>query len=385
MDTQSLSGFRSSSDHLRTSRQAVSEAVIGWNSPKCKSSPYFMDKLQPVGSIFKVFADKRVGHLLLINLPNAAYLQNLENFLNLIRNDGLDGVTFRMRDGLFSLHPLVLCMVAALTDRPYDAGSGIAVEYKEENSSIRYLERMQLFNHMHLPLVVPVKAHEPAGRFIPLTRISNNDELNRFIADFVPLLHSSPGEAEAIKYVLYELVRNVLEHSRSSHGAYAAAQVLKKSGRLLIGVADSGIGVRASISRSHQVLDDANAIELAFRPGVTGTTSRYGGNETNGGAGLFFMKAMASLGRHHMVMVSGTTMMKLLTQPKKRKPEIHTSLKQDRVTWYELPTPFSGTAVGLDLTVEDTIAFSALLTEIREVYHLNVKKNNKERRLANFA
>lgn len=149
-----------------------------------------------------------------------------------------------------------------------------------------------------------------------------------------------------MKYVLYELVRNVLEHSGSADGAIVAAQVTK-AGRLLVVVADSGIGVRASLARSHYVRDDPSAIELAFRPGVTGTTSRYGGNETNGGAGLFFMKAMATVARHHMVMISGNSFMKLLTQPRTPPPIVHGSLTEDNVCWRELSFSFPGTAVGI--------------------------------------
>ena len=319
-----------------------------------------------------------------IDLPNRAYLHDLERFINLIEDDGRPDLTFRMRDGLFSLHPIVLCMIAALTDRPYDAGNRVTVTNVAQNASIRYLERMQLFHHMHLPKVANVTAHDPSGRFIPLTRISNNDELNSFVTDFVPLLHASTREADSVKYVLYELIRNVLEHSGSAYGAYAAAQVTK-SGRLLIGVADSGIGVAESIRRSHAAASDAEAIRLAFQPGVTGTTSNYGGNETNGGAGLFFMKAMASLSRHHMVLLSGDSMMKLLKQPKGRRPEVHASLSEDRVRWRTLSTPFPGTAVGIDITVEETMAFSELLAEIREVYHLNVRKSKTEKRKARFS
>jgi len=321
---------------------------------------------------------------MLIDLPNRAYLSDLERFVDLVTDDGSEDVEFRLRDGLFSLHPLVLCMIAALTDNPYDEGHRISVTNVQQNSSVRYLERMGLFNHMHLPTVAPVTPHEPAGRFIPLTRISDNAELNRFVADFVPLLHASPDEAESVKYVLYELVRNVLEHSGSNNGAYAAAQVTK-SGRLLVGVADSGIGVLSSMRRSHSAADDKEAITLAFRPGITGTTPTYGGNETNGGAGLFFMKAMATLARHHLVMVTGNTMMKLNTQPRSQRPEIHADLREDRVKWHVTPTHFPGTAVGVDITVKETIAFSQLLREIGDVYHLNVRRNKKARAKAKFS
>lgn len=320
-----------------------------------------------------------------VSVPNRAYLGDMERFLRLIEDDNAKDLTFHPRDGLFSVHPLVMCILGALSDRARADGGSVLIDDFTQNSSMRYLQRMRLFEHMGVDVDLPVLEHDPAGRFIPLTRITNNSELTAFVTDFVPLLHASPGEADSVRYVLYELVRNVLEHAGTGKtGALAAAQVTG-SGRLLIGVADAGIGVRKSIARSHPVRDDRHAIELAFRPGLTGTTSNFGGNETNGGAGLFFMKAMASLARHHMVMVSGNQMMKLLRQPASKQAEIKSDLSDDRVRWVPLETPFLGTAVGIDITVNDTLAFGQLLREIGSVYHVNVRKSKNKRVKAVFS
>ncbi|NTW40535.1 MAG: hypothetical protein HGA44_11730 [Cellulomonadaceae bacterium] len=321
-----------------------------------------------------------------IGLPDRAYLSDIERFLSAVTDDESPDITFAPKQGLFSLHPLILCMITAMADDCRAKGGKVVVEGLVTNSSTRYLERMGLFANMGVGSGLPVVAHDPSGRFIPLTRIRDNAELNTFVSEFVPLLHATPGEADSVKYVLYELVRNVLEHAGTGErGAIAAAQVTKR-GRLLIGVADSGIGVRASLSRSHPVTTHQSAVELAFQPGVTGTTSKFGGNETNGGAGLFFMKAMSTLARHHMVMVTGDTLMKLLTQPSSAgTPVIHSTLAEDRVRWRDLGVPFDGTAVGVDITVQETIAFSELLREIREVYHVNVKKSKHERTKARFS
>lgn len=320
-----------------------------------------------------------------VGLPDRAYLADLERFLSKIEDDGQTDLLFTPKQGLFSLHPLVLCMISALADNCHANGGTASIDGLVVNSSTRYLQRMGLFKLMDVDTELPVVEHDPSGRFIPLTRINNNADLTKFVTDFVPLLHATPGEADSVKYVLFELIRNVLEHAGAGErGAIAAAQVTK-SGRLLIGVADSGVGVKKSLSRSHSVTDHQAAIELAFQPGVTGTTANFGGNETNGGAGLFFMKAMSTLARHHMVMVTGDRLMKLLTQPSaKGGPAINSKLADDRVRWRELPYVFSGTAVGVDITVKETLAFSELLKEIREVYHVNVRKSKRERAKAKF-
>lgn len=321
-----------------------------------------------------------------IGLPDRSYLSDLERFLSMVKDDGSADLVFTPKQGLFSLHPLVLCMIVALADRARANGGTVRVEGLLPNASTRYLQRMGVFDLMGVTTQLPVTAHDPSGRFIPLTRIANNSELTKFVTDFVPLLHATPGEADSVKYVLFELIRNVLEHAGAQdRGAIAAAQVTR-GGRLLIGVADSGIGVRESLSRSHPVTTHQAAIQLAFRPGVTGTTRQFGGNETNGGAGLFFMKAMSTLARHHMVMVTGDTLMKLLLQSKgKSSPAINARLEDDRVRWRDLDFDFGGTAVGVDITVKETLAFSELLKEIREVYHVNVRKSKRERNRARFS
>lgn len=319
------------------------------------------------------------------SLPSRAYLSDIEKFLRTIHDDDSKDFTFALPNGLFSVHPIILCMLASLGDQARRSGGRTVLANEQVNPSTRYLERMGLFRALQVETTIMVSEHEAAGRFIPLKQVRTNRELNDFIVDFVPLLHASPEEAASVKYVLFELVRNVLEHSGSSDGAYVAAQVARKSGRLLIGVGDSGMGVRKSLSHSHRVGSERQAVELAFRPGITGATPRFGGNETNGGAGLFFMKAMATVARHHMVMITSDVLMKLLTQPKtKRGVIIYPELMNDRVKWVDIDTVMPGTAVGIDLTVDEAISFATLLRRIRDVYGMSVKEQKKARYRARF-
>ncbi|MEW2376927.1 ATP-binding protein [Micromonospora sp. NPDC047812] len=312
-----------------------------------------------------------------ISLPGRAYLADLERFLRLLEDDDKEEFTLVLREGLFSLHPVVLAMIAATGAAADSAGQSTQVKNLTVNSSTRYLRRMNVFSHINTEVDISVREHEAAGRFIPVRNILTNEELNDFIKDFVPLLHMEPRDADAVKYVLFELIRNVLEHSGSSTGAFVAAQVSQMNRRLLLGVADAGIGINRSISRSHRANSDREAISLALRPGITGASPRFGGNETNGGAGLFFLKSMATLSRHHMVVVSGDCMMKLLTQ---RNPQINADIANDRVTWFGIPNAsYRGTAVGIDLQIDSPVGFVELLRQIGQVYHIDVKKQKAAR------
>src|SRR5664279_63149 len=108
-----------------------------------------------------------------------------------------------------------------------------------------------------------------------------------------------PLKWNPIRYVISELVRNVLEHSGSTRAAFVAAQYVAESKTLGVGVCDAGIGVRASLSEHHSVHSDAEALYLAMRPGITGKSSRIGGTPYNAGAGLFFTKSIAVASRQY--------------------------------------------------------------------------------------
>src|SRR5690606_32463246 len=114
---------------------------------------------------------------------------------------------------------------------------------------------------------------DPSGRFVPLTIIKTASEQTKFITDMMPLLHldKTPEHAEAIRYVVSELVRNVLEHAEAPDGAIVAAQYYKKSNRISIGIVDTGIGIKRTINQSHRAWTDSEALKLALTPGITGT------------------------------------------------------------------------------------------------------------------
>ncbi len=168
-----------------------------------------------------------------------------------------------------------------------------------------------------------ITEHEPAGRFVPLTRISDGDELTRFITEMIPLLHLEPKQAAPIKYVVSELVRNVLEHSESKYGAVVAAQYYAKSNTIRIGIADTGLGIKETINKSHQAKTHLEAIRLALTPGVTGTTTNEGGTASNAGAGLFFIKSLAQINRGFFLIYSSNAGYKLLKGRGAKRSALH--------------------------------------------------------------
>jgi hypothetical protein len=124
---------------------------------------------------------------------------------------------------------------------------------KLEAKSKHYLVRMGLFKMLNIAADINIVEHEPAGRFIPLTQIHTSLGLTKFITEKVPLRHLLPEQSQTIGYIVSELVRNVIEHAKSTDGAFLRAQYYKKSNTIRIGIADTGVGIKTAINQSYSV------------------------------------------------------------------------------------------------------------------------------------
>mgnify|MGYP001600271952 CR=1 FL=1 len=309
------------------------------------------------------------------HFPNSAFLGNIDPFLRDFDSSNPKRLDITANKKWISVHPVVLSMVTSMGLKIGKANTNIE---KLKAKSKHYLERMGLFKILGLKSDIQITEHEPAGRFIPLTQIKTSDELSHFITEMIPLLHLEPKQAEPIRYIVSELVRNVLEHSRSPFGAILSAQYYQKSNTIRIGIADTGIGIKKSINQSHVASTDLEAIKLALTPGITGTTSREGGTEFNAGAGLFFIKSIAKVNRDFFMIYSGNAMYKLL-KGKSGENQIHLYADpfKDRYSSEENLPYWEGTVVGIDISLDATKEFSTLLNLISEIYVETVRERKK--------
>ncbi len=310
-----------------------------------------------------------------IHLPNSAFLGNIDAFFKQFDLSDREKLEITANKKWLSIHPMVLSMVAALAETV--ERSNLRCE-KIEAKSGHYLQRMGLFSFLGMEADSHIAEHDPSGRFIPLTQIRDSTELTRFVTDMIPLLHLEPAEAEPIQYIVSELVRNVLEHASTPAGAFVAAQYYKKSNRVAVGIADTGVGIKTSITVSHDAQNDLDAIQLALTPGITGMTKREGGTELNAGAGLFFIKSIAAVNGDFFVIYSGQAMYKLLKRKKTRRTIFADPFLDRHSKEADLPY-WQGTAVGIDLSLSHTPEFSVLLDVIRDTYAKAIRER-KERR-----
>lgn len=312
-----------------------------------------------------------------IYLPNSAYIGNFDGFLRHVDLADSSKLEITTHDKWINVHPAVLAFTATL-------GQTVGPEHvsfdKIVASSGHYLERMGLFKVLGVRSPFSITEHEPAGRFVPLTIVKTQSDQSEFIANMIPLLHLVPEQADAIKYVIGELLRNVLEHARSPLGAVVAAQYYQSSNTVRIGICDGGVGIRAAIGESWPTSDDIEAIKLALTPGITGTTRREGGTETNAGAGLFFIKSMASVSRNYFLLYSGSGLYKLhLRRPTKKFPKLNADPAMDRHAETDEAPCFQGTLVAVDIALDQTQQFQDLLRVIRKTYGEAVKERRKAR------
>ena len=195
--------------------------------------------------------------------------------------------------------------------------------------------------------------------------------------EVIPLLKVSSEKAEAIVHIISELVRNVIEHAASPLGAIVCAQYYKKSNSIRIGIADTGIGVKEAIGRSHPAETHFKAINLALTPGITGTTSKIGGTDQNAGFGLFLIKSIAYVNRDFFVMYSGSGFYKLLKRAEGSRIKLNADPFDDRHSKDEKFPSWGGTIVGIDMSLDQTEEFSRLLKAIGEIYRITVKEKRK--------
>jgi hypothetical protein len=141
-----------------------------------------------------------------------------------------------------------------------------------------------------------------------------------------------------------------------------------------LGVADAGVGIRESLSYSHQTADDLSAILMALRPGITGTTKRLGGTDYNAGAGLFFTKSIACASNAHMVVYSGDSFFKLLHTPRARRPiVINPDPRADYSTTDDDLPRWQGTLIGIDVGLSAARWFPRLLESISNAYDIEIR------------
>ena len=146
-----------------------------------------------------------------------------------------------------------------------------------------------------------------AAQPLAITRLRTDGEVERIANDLEIASNLGPSVLRAeISGIFYELTLNAVQHSQSTIGGYATIQLVVDSydrAVYVIGVADCGIGVPASLRQNPEfthIENDADAISLATQPNITGTRDSYRG------IGLDYVTQVVVHLRGNLIILSGS-------------------------------------------------------------------------------
>jgi anti-sigma regulatory factor (Ser/Thr protein kinase) len=215
----------------------------------------------------------------------------------------------------------------------------------------------------------PVSGPGEPGRTVKLTRIRTSDTTEP-LADSISRLLITENRFEdtrrTVYYVLNELLRNVVQHSRDPLGGVVGAQV-NWGGRnadrpaVQVAVADSGIGIPASLlSRHRSLTDPREALARSLWPHVSSTFDEgETGSAQNAGMGLFFIAEMTKLVGGRLVIASRGATLILKGDEQFEDPHGVTSFLEPGVG-------FPGTLVAFEMPSEAEQNYDAMIETIRE-------------------
>lgn len=157
---------------------------------------------------------------------------------------------------------------------------------------------------------------------------------------------------EMLTYAFRELIRNIVEHSKSDTLAFCA-QFRTKAKQAEIAILDTGIGIRSALSNNPylKINEDHEALNLALMPGISGKTFKGIKKDPydfwqNSGYGLFAVSRLCGHGGKFTI-CSGDTAL---------------ALKPDKKEYHQ--TTFQGTALRIILSTAEIKNTKSTLAKI---------------------
>ena len=204
------------------------------------------------------------------------------------------------------------------------------------------------------------------GRTAKLRRITAFAEIEAAASEVSALLVRSEEDKDTrltMKYVIVELLRNVIQHSNDRLGGVVAAQRMDNMDgqSLQVAVADTGVGIFDAMIEKHSKLrDNREALEKALWPRISGTfVEGLSGSQQNAGLGLFFISEMAKLTGGRLLLASRDAALLLTADPEAGDNHDLRFLKPDGLG-------YPGTLVAFELPVESVGSYDDLIETIQK-------------------
>jgi hypothetical protein len=226
------------------------------------------------------------------------------------------------------------------------------------SGAISYLGHFGFFQFIGID--VGNKPNEAQGgrNFLPITRIDkeefNNkhkviqEQITKKSYDLASVLYpnkSDISKVDMLAFCLRETMRNVFEHAEVEK-CYVMAQRWR-NGNAEIAIADEGIGIPVSLSKSHKILSPRSAIRLAIQPGISANTKKQTDDKwENTGFGLYVLSEVGNACGSFTLLSDCNMLVR----------------EGSNDTW--VPSPVNGTIVKLRVTTNHSDYFPNILQNI---------------------
>ena len=273
----------------------------------------------------------------------------------------------RHHSGVFSLAALkrfeVWGVVATATLARSESSGPLALTDYEQSAAGRFAHAIGSKDLIRG--VVPASRGEP-GRTAKLRRLTAFGEIEDAASEISHLLVQDEQERATrltVKYVVVELLRNVIQHSHDELGGVVAAQRMDDEDRrsLQVAVADAGVGIFEAMIEKHPNLGNhGEALEKALWPHFSGTFEEgLSGSQQNAGLGLFFISEMAKLTGGRLLLATHGASLLLTADPEAGDNHEMRFLKPDGLG-------YPGTLIAFELPIDSVGDYDDLIQTIQQ-------------------
>ncbi|WP_198364357.1 ATP-binding protein [Roseomonas sp. KE0001] len=207
--------------------------------------------------------------------------------------------------GLRWIEPIGLVALSCLAENYRRGGGRIHLDH-DRCGIAGYLERMGLFRELACEGPTPFGMAQPAaGRFAEIRKIEDINSVDDISENIVDVFGMEIGSNEwsILNHIITEALNNVCQHS-GAHG-FCAAQFWPTKDRLQICIGDWGNGIKHALAK-YSPADDASALDLALKVGVTGNPPHFGQPQMrNRGVGLSCIERLVAANKGRMELWSG--------------------------------------------------------------------------------
>jgi|GEM_PF-819686 len=218
------------------------------------------------------------------------------------------------------LTPGAIAALSAWVRKLTKAGVEIELKNAETSTAYNYLQRIDFFSSCGLALPENFTRHPTKNRFFPLTHICNMEDVKNVSSALARCIAPEAADSDdpdqtgifdLLEYSISELATNVVQHSRSS--GVVCSQYYPASDKVVLGIADPGIGIRQSFRVNgsphwSDSMTDLEAIEKSLEFTVSSRTHMTlpWGEPINAGVGLTFLKNLVTVAGGEFYLISGT-------------------------------------------------------------------------------